>query len=237
MSDSFESLSRSMAQPTSRRGVLKMMGGALVAGAAATVLKPFRADAVCPAGAPSCGSGCCAKGETCSDPSSTCCCPKGTTPCGTSCCNAGVSCANRATGLCGCPAGYTPCGSGTNLTCCPAGQACSSGCPTATSLASRSVAKTCGVTCPAPSDICSIPPCAANSNCVCFGGGICGDVRGLVCVQSPLCGPNGECASGFVCILSGDCCGPHGPNLCVPRCNVAGASAAAARSTSSFYGG
>jgi hypothetical protein len=83
----------------------------------------------CPPGGPTCGNFCCRKGETCSHPAGGCCCPKGSTPCGTTCCASGVACLDPANGICGCPAGTTPCGSGANLTCCPAGTACHSGCP------------------------------------------------------------------------------------------------------------
>jgi hypothetical protein len=40
-----------------------------------------------------------------------------------------VACLNRSKGICGCQPGTTPCGSAANLRCCPAGAACSSGCP------------------------------------------------------------------------------------------------------------
>jgi hypothetical protein len=39
-----------------------------------------------------------------------------------------VACLDRDNGICGCQKGTTPCGSGANLTCCPAGTVCHSGC-------------------------------------------------------------------------------------------------------------
>src|SRR3954452_13258961 len=123
MAEQFDDIARAMAGARSRRSVLKMMGVAALGAAATTVLKPFRSDAaVCPAGAPACGSGCCQKGETCSDPSSVCCCPGGTTPCGTTCCTKGVACVDAKSSTCGCPSGTTPCGSGASLTCCGKGK-------------------------------------------------------------------------------------------------------------------
>jgi hypothetical protein len=114
-----------MAGSHPRRSVLKMMGAAFAGATAATIFKPFRSDAaVCPAGAPTCGSGCCLKGETCSDPASGCCCPAGTTPCGTTCCTKGIACYDSGRGVCGCPSGLTPCGTAANLTCCDKGKAC-----------------------------------------------------------------------------------------------------------------
>jgi hypothetical protein len=148
MADSFDELSRAMASPRSRRGVMKMMMTAAAGATAAAVLRPFRAEAVCPAGAPVCGSGCCQARESCSDPSTVCCCPSGTTPCGKSCCRNGVACVDRARGICGCPPGTTPCGNATNLNCCAAGKACGdSSCQPVSAFASSVLAKTCGATC------------------------------------------------------------------------------------------
>jgi hypothetical protein len=126
MGEQFDDLARAMAVPKSRRTLLKGIVTAAAAATAATVLRPFRGEATvgCPAGAPTCGSGCCQKGETCSDPSTVCCCPSGTTPCGTTCCTKGVACMDAASSTCGCPSGTTPCGSGANLTCCGKGKAC-----------------------------------------------------------------------------------------------------------------
>jgi hypothetical protein len=125
VTERFDDLARAMAGSHPRRSVLKMMGAAFAGATAATILKPFRSDAaVCPAGAPACGSGCCQKGETCSDPASVCCCPAGTTPCGTTCCTKGIACQDSGRGVCGCPSGLTPCGTAANLTCCDKGKAC-----------------------------------------------------------------------------------------------------------------
>src|SRR5215218_3856101 len=111
MSERFDELTQKMAQPTSRRGALKVLGATVTAAVGAAVLRPFRGSAVtCPSGSAVCGQGCCPSGGTCSDSASSCCCPKGWTPCGPSCCKSGIACVNRTTGLCGCPAGTTPCG-------------------------------------------------------------------------------------------------------------------------------
>jgi hypothetical protein len=103
MSERFDELSRHLANRTSRRGVLKLLGAGLGAGVAAAVLKPFRGDA---------GAVC---GGSTNVP-----CGAGTTPCGPCCCQAGIACVNASTGKCGCPAGTTACGS----TCCASGESC-----------------------------------------------------------------------------------------------------------------
>jgi hypothetical protein len=175
MGDRFDKLSREMAAPLPRRGALKLLGGTFAAGAAAVVLRPLRAEAcitVCPvpcgpaccdgpnevcvnastgtcgciAGGQKCGPVCCAKKETCSDPERACCCPAGATPCGNRCCAKGVACLDRTNGICGCQPGTTPCGPAGSLTCCPAGTACTSGCP-------APAGNTVSATCHAPSDV------------------------------------------------------------------------------------
>ena len=155
MSGRFDDLSRAMAEPLPRRGMLKMLGAAAAAGVGAAVLKPFRADAACSAGQTPCGTGCCPAGVACADPSTArcgcpagatqcastccsgtcsftsngngCCCDAGTTPCGFNCCAKGIACFDASRGICGCPAGYTSCVSGNTLTCCPSGAPCGSG--------------------------------------------------------------------------------------------------------------
>jgi hypothetical protein len=126
MSERFDELSRAMAGPQSRRGVLKLLGAAAAASVGAAVLKPFRGDAVCPAGTTTCGSSCCRGACSYTSGGSGCCCDPGTTPCGFDCCKAGIACFDRSRGVCGCPAGYRSCVSGSNLTCCPGGAPCGS---------------------------------------------------------------------------------------------------------------
>ncbi|MCU1451088.1 MAG: hypothetical protein JWP02_3258 [Acidimicrobiales bacterium] len=179
MDERFDDLSRGMADSMPRRGVLKMVGAAVAAAAAATVLKPFRGDAIttsCPAGTSLCGNTCC-KG-TCSQAATSCCCDAGQTPCGPGCCAKGVACLNQTTGLCGCPAGTTPCGSGVNTTCCPAGAACSSGCPTPQTFGPKSKTKTC---CAAQGESCDAIPCCPGRGLVCVGGGDGGCMSGATC--------------------------------------------------------
>src|SRR6266480_1730633 len=100
MSDQFDELSRAMAGSTSRRGALKLLGAAAIAGATAVIFKPFGAGAVtCAADVTPCGTGCCpATKQTCSDPATQCCCPSGTTPCGPRCCNKGIACQDATRG-------------------------------------------------------------------------------------------------------------------------------------------
>jgi hypothetical protein len=226
MSHGFDELSRELARPTSRRGVLKMIGGAAAAATAATLVRPFRAEAACPSGAPVCGTGCCAAGETCTDPSSGCCCASGTTPCGPACCKSGIACVDAASGICGCPAGYTSCGRGSNLTCCPAGKACgSTSCVPASNLSSKSTAKqcggrACGTTCwtcggdfnaslcgsSGPFHYCLCGTPTEGGPCFCFGSFQCGDFG--------TCSASTDCPTGFKCIPT--CCG----NQCAPPCGT-----------------
>ena len=239
MSDRFDRLTRAMAEPTSRRGALKILGAAAAAAAGAAVLRPLRASAIsCPAGVASCGQGCCPKGGSCSDPASSCCCPKGTAPCGQSCCKSGIACIDRSRGLCGCPAGTTPCGSGTNLTCCPAGQACGSGCPLASSLATATACVS-GTTSGCASSICAGQgnqcnstadlSCPGNRNCICVAttegcqACIVGYVADGLCGAS--CTASSQCPSGSVCTNNAG--GPIDPslgcclvtnNFCSPLC-------------------
>jgi hypothetical protein len=149
----FEGLSRTMAGPSTRRGVLKMLGMTLGAGAVAVVLKPFRGDASdgvvcsggttaghipCAAGTTRCNQCCCKSGVACVNAStSTCGCPAGTTTCGKTCCKGGVACASAATSACtgtanavACTGAGTPCGS----ICCSSGQSCSGGVCTSSSV-------------------------------------------------------------------------------------------------------
>ena len=134
MSDRFESLSKKLAVPMPRRRALRVMGATVAAAAGAAVIGTRRGDAdggVCAAGEQACGPTCCTKGHFCGfqDASTGCCCPKGSTPCGKSCCTKGVACLSAQQEVCGCQAGTTPCGDASNITCCPAGTACTSGCP------------------------------------------------------------------------------------------------------------
>lgn len=153
MSDRFDELSRRMAQPLPRRGALKAIGGALIGGAALTVLRPFRGDAICvgipcgsscchgvsqclnaatstcgcPAGSKECGAPnlCCPAGGACSKVfASRCCCPAATTPCGGKCCTGGTACLDAAADRCGCAAGQTTCLYGNTVTCCAGGTTC-----------------------------------------------------------------------------------------------------------------
>jgi hypothetical protein len=157
MSDRFERLSRRLATSMPRRGALRLMAATGATAVAAALARPFRADGLpvcggvpcgsaccenntvclnsatgacgCAAGNQACGPGCCSRNETCSDPQAACCCPKGATPCGPRCCAKGVACLDAGQGICGCQAGTTPCGTTASPTCCPAGTACTSGCP------------------------------------------------------------------------------------------------------------
>ncbi|GEM_PF-2583424 len=204
MSERFDDLTRAVGASPSRRRVLKMFGAAAIGAVGAVVLRPFQGNAVtCPAGSAICGQGCCPKGGSCTDAASSCCCPKGTTPCGPSCCQTGVACVDADRGLCGCPAKTTPCGSGAGLTCCAAGQACSPGCPNASSFGTATACVS-GLPCIAPG-----ASCAAGSTC-CGAGNSC---INNIC-QSSTCGAfNGSCAN------DSDCCSGFCTPLGLPTCS------------------
>jgi hypothetical protein len=151
----FDELSRALARRSSRRTALKAIGASVGATVGAVLLKPFRADAACPAGTTPCGTSCCSAGiacvdastskcgcaagyaacgtgcckGTCTDAATACCCEGGATPCGTACCQKGVSCYDASQAVCGCPSGTTPCVQNNVLTCAPKGQTCDSGGP------------------------------------------------------------------------------------------------------------
>lgn len=161
--DRFEEFTKELGRTPTRRGVLKGIGVAVAGGVAATVLKPFRGEAVtsCPDGKGVCGTACCDAGAPCASAQRSCCCGTGQTACGTACCVAGVSCADKANSICGCPAGRAPCGTGFNLKCCAAGTACSSTNATCLPVANfNTTAKTCpchnvGEPCRRAADCCS----------------------------------------------------------------------------------
>ncbi|MCU1451642.1 MAG: hypothetical protein JWP02_3812 [Acidimicrobiales bacterium] len=159
MNERFDHLSRTLAGSTSRRGALKMIGGALVGAAAATVLRPAQAHAVCAAGESVCGPNCCPAGVACINPTAgTCGCPPGRAACGTHCCpNKGDFCAFTTPGGCDacCPKGTTPCG----RFCCNAGSACldrsrgTCGCPPNTRVCGTDNPSCCPPDAPCPTDL------------------------------------------------------------------------------------
>lgn len=228
MNEGFDDFTRAMGRNTSRRGVLKMLAGSIAAGAAVTILRPFRGDAaVCPPGGAPCGSGCCAKGESCSDPATACCCPKGTAPCGKSCCNKGVACLDSVNSICGCPKGTTPCGTGSNLRCCPAGTACSPTCPLASSFTTSvacggSTTDTCpvlcgdGALCNPGSERCQMGPTNGGS-----GPCMCVDYYspGALCVSAQPCSVDTDCHPGEYCVHTcGDCSPYNTQRYCYQLC-------------------
>ena len=156
--DRFEELTRKMGRATSRRSVLKGMGAAVAGGVAAAVMKPFRADAACPAGTSVCGTKCCPAGGACTNKAKSCCCLAGQTPCNNACCAKGVACADLANSICGCPSGRTPCGQGATMKCCAKGTACSPS--NSTCLPVTSFSTTVSTCCKSAGAGCSL-----NANC------------------------------------------------------------------------
>jgi hypothetical protein len=218
MSERFDDLTRAMAAPHSRRGVLRMFGVAAAGAAAATVLKPFRASAV---PAPSCS------GPTNVGASP---CAAGTTPCGPCCCKAGIACLNRARGVCGCPSGTTPCGTA----CCKSGVACKSGAqstcagavavcvdgstPCGTRCGACSVCSTAGDLCsnfidcgPNPGDCSCVQ--RANGQFFCTNGNTCHDGGSDICETDADCPANG-CNPAFTVCIRG--CGGVGKSCAQP---------------------
>jgi hypothetical protein len=221
---SFDELSRELATTPTRRGVLKMIGAALGAAVAATILRPVRGDALvpCKPGLAPCGpEGCCAPGATCLNPSTgRCGCdPAGNISCGQGCCKKGETCSDTATVTC-CCSGTTPCGT----SCCKGGVACINrskglcGCPSGTTVCGTGATMRCcpaGQTCsseqcqPAtspgepgtgpgyatPCSAAACTPCCSSVGCP-NAGDIC--VNGC-CRRGPTC----SCAGGFDVCTSG----------------------------------
>jgi hypothetical protein len=225
MSERFEELTRATASGMSRRGLLKMIGTAVAGATAATVLKPFRGQAVAPSqcapGLAVCGDGCCGRGEGCINPANaTCGCdPSHNVICGGGCCLKGETCSDAASVTCCCK-GQTPCG----ISCCHKGVACIDraeglcGCPKGTTSCGSGANLRC---CPAGKS------CSTESGCVpALSGYISerptgpGYATACGCTQ-PCTSPqdcsftqvcvNGccACAPGFVCGTE-DCCGLFG---------------------------
>jgi hypothetical protein len=215
----FDQLSRKLAGPVSRRGVLKAAGVALAGAVATTVLKPFRAEAAltqqeCEVGlgpgVSACGDTCCARGQTCLDAAnSRCSCPAGTQQCGSSCCRAACSSSGAS---CCCRTGQTPCGAN----CCDKGVACLD-----------QSAGLCG--CPPGKTPCgsgaNLKCCAPGQSCAANAG--CGPANayGPCCksYQAPCtAGQGNECCSGICASNKGDRCGCHDDSDCprgAPHCS------------------
>ena len=162
--DRFEEFTKELGGSPTRRGVLTGIGVAVVGGVAATVLKPFRAEASCPAGTLTCGTACCPAGAACNSAQRSCCCGKSQAVCGQACCVRGVACADRANSICGCPSGRVPCTATGKLTCCAAGTACSSTNGTCQPVASfNTTASTC---CSLQGESCTNTECCSGLTCV-----------------------------------------------------------------------
>jgi hypothetical protein len=216
VSERFDDLTRAMAAPHSRRGVLKMFGVAAAGAVAATVLKPFRASA--------------GPAPTCSGPMNVGAspCAAGTTPCGPCCCKAGIACHDKTNGVCGCPAGTTPCG----LACCKGGTACAdrstSTCATAAVACvdgSTPHGTRCGSVCSTAGDMCTnfidCGPHPGDCSCVqrangqpfCTNGNTC-ETTGDICETDADCPAIGCRAAATVCIRG---CGGGG-KACAEPC-------------------
>jgi hypothetical protein len=174
MSETFDQLSRAVGRSRDRRGFLRLVGGAALAVAAGTVMRPLR-----PARAVTC------VGPTNLGPSP---CAAGTTPCGPCCCQAGIACKDAVHGVCGCPKATTPCGTA----CCQKGTACknaaTSTCATA-AVACTGDQTACGTTCCPAGQICQNGTCGA---CIGAGGPCSLDAPGQCCSLTCLC-PNTPC--------------------------------------------
>jgi hypothetical protein len=236
MSERFDDMSKAMAGAHSRRSVLKILGGAAGAAVAATVLKPFRGDAIpvtctgptnvgpspCAAGKTPCGPCCCKAGIACVDASrGVCGCPSGTTPCGSACCQKGTACANPSTSTCAvaavsCTEGQTAC----DKTCCATGQSCVGGtCSTCASSVCAGKGNSCnsltGILCPNNAD------CA----CVTTTEGCQACVNLVILCSGIACTSSSTCAAGSVCVAnpggasSAGCCDTAN-NFCTPLCST-----------------
>ena len=190
----FDALTRSLAIAQSRRGLFKVLGGALAAGFSGTLAAGVVA-ARCSKDGETCDETECCNKLTCVNGS---CCPA-ERACGNGCCAAGSVCED---GRCA-PKGQASC---------PDGQGrCDGAC---TDLATTANCGSCGNVCPAPADPCLIEACL---NGVCgfapFNeGGSCND--GNLCTQTDFC-QNGVCVGTdpVVCPDPDQC---HDPGVCDP---------------------
>ncbi|HEU4658414.1 MAG TPA: hypothetical protein VFR97_12855 [Capillimicrobium sp.] len=215
----FDELARGAAAPMPRRRMLRVLGGALVAGVVPAGLWPRRAEAAgCPAGSPvACGDprfGVCCTTEQLCCPDFPFCCPPASSktsdgrPVRTTCGPAGPTQSPCASHI-GCPPNTTGCGAGSgayeHAACCQANEECQNGvcvpkCPSGRAR--------CGSTCCAEGEECE------NGRCVktCPRGRVrCRDrccERGERCVE----GRCRKCSKGRR--GCGDTCCPKGHDCC-----------------------
>jgi hypothetical protein len=189
---SFDELAKGLADgKLSRRKAVRMLGGALLGGALASIpgvawaAKP----ASCPPGVPKCGKNCCPD-VTFACAQGKCACPAGTTRIGSTCCQNAQVCGQS----CGCSPGNGCCSGActplsTELNCGSCGNACSGG-------------KTC------QGGVCACPQ--GQEDC----GGVCRDLLTDV-ANCGLCG--NACALDRTCV-GGECVCPSGNTLCNGQC-------------------
>ncbi len=130
MDQFIDNLSRELAKPTSRRGVMRLIGGAVLGGLVAA-WKPSSLQAQ------TCSPACKKNEKCCTTGASPFCANVNETCCGNSSCNGNKACCNTSgTPFCAPNSSVTCCGSTTctknqtccdNLTCCDAKQTCISG--------------------------------------------------------------------------------------------------------------
>ena len=205
----FDELARGLADGSvTRAKAIRLMGGALVGAALASVPGVAWANDRCPEGQTRCNDRCvnlntnerhcgscrnrCASTQTC---------------CGGRCVNLKRSerhcgsCSNHCAegeecmdGVCqgGCPSGTTPCGTGTSVTCCAEGQECVGG--------------TCAASCPPDTKLCNNGQCANCcdnadcSGCATCQSGTCACPSGTVFVNGACarsCTGGASCPTGF----------------------------------------
>jgi hypothetical protein len=235
---SFDELAKSLADGKfSRRGMLRMLGGALLGGALASIPGvAWAAKSGCASGV-TCTGQCCAMGATCrKGKGKGCFCPPGQMVCSGVCRDLSTnvnncgSCGNACTGGRSCVGGQCVCPTGTTL--CPGNNTCVQNCPAGTALDPNDCQ--CNV-CPPNMGSLTCHVCPADSEgCLCCGFGDCvcqrtveGDVRCVVdmpryqpcttlipCTSSAECAANPQAGGDAVCVV-----GPCGQSrVCMTPC-------------------
>jgi hypothetical protein len=224
--DNFDRLTAALAQGTSRRRALQLLGATLAA---------VGVDFVRPRAAPAsvtclvqCGNTTagvvCADGTTCcpgSQPAtnhvpgnalcsvdcSTCnsCCPADTTCVGANT-NAPICCPNTQVcgTTCGCPSGQSCVANA----CCPSTRVCGATCCSGSQVCDKPT-NTCLAACPAGRTPCGPACCPAGIACVNLATGRCGCPAGTTPCKSGQC-----CSAGVACTPGGTC----PPGTCVANC-------------------
>jgi hypothetical protein len=210
---SFDELARGLASGNLSRGkALRLVGGALLGAALASVPGVALADDDCRSFGRRCrrDSQCCSRNCVRRGDEKVCGCPEGKTRCGGRCvakCTGGQT-LDPETCECGCPSGQVPCNGNCVSGSCPGGQTlntttCQCECPSGRVLLSNG---TCATPCS------TVPECP---NCVCIGASVNPDFLTSFCGTIDFggsCETDANCPTGQFCARIGE------GTSCLPAC-------------------